>query len=245
MNTPFVRLLLVATLLTAIVGCGNVPKPASENKSKSKTKDKEKPAAPKEEPIDPNAFASYEEALAAIVAATAEQKPADMNKAERWLGLQGEKIAAKLSATVKDNGAPLAARISACRVLARIGPVATATLMEVSKKETKPDQLRQNGVQWMGVIKPTSKEIVDQLIALSNESTGTKELNQKIRVAALQALLKIGPDVKKLRPDYVETLQNTLNSQTEDDSIRGQAKLTLKSIEPRRGFSGMGSIEKK
>jgi len=244
MKSPLLRLLLIACVVVTLIGCGNVPQPASENKA-PKAKAKEKPAAPKEEPIDPNAFASYDEAMAAIVKATAEQKPADMNKAERWLGSKGTAIASQLSATAKDSSGPLPARIAACRILARIGPVATPTLMEISKKDTKPDQLRQNGVQWMGVIKPTSKEIVDHLITLSNETTGSKEMNQKIRMAALQALLKIGPEVKKLRPDYVETLQNTLNSLTEDDSIRGQAKLTLKSIEPRRGFSGMGSIEKK
>lgn len=240
-----IRLGIVASLLLLVAGCGEVPKP-SANSGKTKTKSKAAPpAAPKEEPIDPKAFASYEEALAAIVEATAAQKPTDVNKAERWLGSQGEAIASKLSATVKDANGPLAARIAACRILARMGPIATPTLMEITKKDYKPDQLRQNGVQWMGVIKPTSKEIVDKLIEVSNDKSGSKETNQKMRLAALQALGKIGPDVKKMRPEYVEQLLSMHNSTTEDDTFRTQAKATLKIIEPRRGFSGMGSIEKK
>jgi len=194
---------------------------------------------PKRKPVDPNAYASVDEALAAAQAGlTDASKAKDVGVVQEWLLLKGSSIQPQLIATVKDAQAQKEIRVLCCRVLAQLGPVAIPTLKETVEAKSYPDALRQNAVDCLGMVKPTNKDVIDYLFALGWGQ------DEKVRLAAMRGMAKIGPPVKDAHPEVVDKLKEVLNSQTEDEILRNQAKTTLKSVEPRVGFSGMGKADK-
>ncbi len=233
----FARLAVLLPLLIVCsleVGCGETP---AKTTAKTPTK-KPKPKPPEPKPVDPNAFASVDEALAAVVAGFEDQtKAKDINTAQQWMQSKGASIEPQIKAKLLDPSSHLAVRIMCCRVLGNMGAIAVPTLKEVSAPGYEPVQLRQNAVNSLGLVKPVNKEIIDYVVQLGWD----QEL--KVRVAAMQAMQKIGPPVKDAHPDVVQKLMGVLNSDA-DDQLRNQAKLTLKAVEPRQGFSGMGKVEK-
>jgi HEAT repeat protein len=143
---------------------------------------------------------------------------------ERWLRMQGEKIAPQLVAKIEDPSAGLATRLTACRVLARLGPVATPTLLEATSGE--PKQLRLKAIESLGRIEPPSKEIVTKLLALVDDE------DFETRKAALAGLREVGPPARQA----ADKLQSLLNNPQEDDTIRSLAKAALKTVDPRTGL---------
>lgn len=231
------RWLLLLAMLSLVLGCGSTP-PKKSTAKKDKDKKPAAQQAPKEPEVTQDAFASYEAAMQAVVKGVADNKPTDISKAERWMGLQGAAIQGKLVETVKNPSANIAERISACRVYGRMGNVAAPLMLELSKPETKPDQLRLKAVECLGMPEHPEPAALNRLCDLVSDK------DQRIRIAALRALRSVGKDAKKQRPEIVKQLQELLNSPTDDDAVRVAAKDALKEIEPRVGFSGMGKADK-
>ncbi len=222
---------LAAAACACLAGCGEMPAAAE------KTPVKQRPAQPQMLPLPvvpadayPSVAAALAEAEAAAMSGKAEDQPKRV-QVERWLGMQGAKIEPELSAVVRDAGAGLESRLTACRVLARMGVAATPTLMmEATSSETK--QVRLKAIESLGRIKPPTKEIVEKLLALLDEQ------DFETRKAALAGLGAIGPPAKAAVPSLVEKLTALLNNLQEDDTIRTAAHAALKKIDPRTKFAG-------
>ena len=146
------------------------------------------------------------------------------SRIERWLGLQGDKIAGELAAKIKDPSIGLATRLTSCRVLARLGPVATPTLLEAIGGE--PKQLRLKAIECLGRVEPSSDEIVTKLLALVDEQ------DFETRKTAINGLKDVGVPAQAA----AEKLQSILNDPKEDETIRSVAKAALKAVDPRTGL---------
>jgi HEAT repeat protein len=214
-----------------IAGCGEMPvAPQKTTSTKTSAKPQMLPPPPAV-PADayPSVAAALAEAEAAATSGQAEDQPKRV-RVEQWLNMQGAKIEPELSAVVKDTGAGLESRVTACRVLARMGAAATPTLMEATSCETK--QVRLKAIESLGRIKPPTKEIVEKLIALLDEP------DFEARKAALAGLGAIGPPAKAAVPSIVEKLTALLNNLEEEDTIRTAAHAALKKIDARTKLAG-------
>jgi len=227
-----------AAALPLVAGCGSSPRKTSSNSSSKSSKPKAKPPEPKK-PVDPNAFPSVDAAIAAVQKGHEENDQKLTDLARDWLVSKGASIEPQMTAQLKNKDAHLAIRLQACYIIAQMGPTGVKPLLEMSAPEIEPAQLRQQAINCMAMIKPADKKVIDRLVELAWDK------DPKARTAAMNGIKRIGPPVKDAHPEIVQKLMGVLNSPTEDDAFRNLAKLALKSVEPRHGFSGMGKVDKK
>nr|WP_044181352.1 HEAT repeat domain-containing protein [Pirellula staleyi] len=222
---PFSLVISLLLLTTAILGCGEMPTPESSGTSKKKSSTA-KPAVKLPE-VTQASFASVSEAMAEaerLASSTEATAGQDRMKVEQWLELQGSKIADELIARLGDSSQGLTSRMTACRVLSRLGPVAKPALLQAADGDNA--QLKIKAIECLGRVKPSDAEIVKKLIATLDSSDFAQ------RKAALAALAYVGPAAK----DAIPKLTALLNDQKEDETIRGAAKKALKEVDPRKGL---------
>ena len=223
----------IAALLCLLVGCGGQGASGKSAKKSSKKAVPKKPVEifippPPPPKVDQDAYANVDAAMAAVeelVKNQDEKTGQELLKVETWLQMQGDKIAPELAAKLQDTAGPLPTRITACRIVMKLGPAsATPILMEATASE--PRELRVKAIECLGRLKPTSKEIVEKIISLIDDP----EYEQ--RKAALGALASIGKPAGQAK----DRLQAILNDTKEDETIRGLAKKALKAVDPRKGL---------
>ena len=225
------RSLATLALLGFLAGCGEMPTAAGNASAKKKRKASSAAVAnrPKLPEVSQGDFASLDAAMAEVETLSTDPEGGQkLLRIELWLTMQGDKIAPQLAALIKDPSAGLATRLTACRALARLGPIATPTLLEAMSGE--PKQLRLKAIESLGRVKPPSKEVVTRLVALLDEQ------DYEARKTALSALSNVGPPAKEHDPAIVQKLMSILNDTKEDETIRALAKQALKSIDPRKGL---------
>ncbi|HEX5105108.1 MAG TPA: HEAT repeat domain-containing protein [Pirellulaceae bacterium] len=218
-------------VLLLVAGCGEMPAAASKTPKKaSAVAVRPLPEPPK---VEQDAYASVDAAMAdveSVASAPPEEANAKLLKVETWLNMQGARVAPELEARIKDPSVGLATRLTACRVLARLGPISVPTLLEAADGE--PNQLRRKAIECLGRVKPTRSEVVAKLVALTHDD------DYEIRKGAFRALTSIGPPAKEHDPQLVALLTSILNDVNEDETVRSLAHDALKKIDPRIGLMG-------
>jgi HEAT repeat protein len=218
-------LLALSPLVLSLVGCGDMPAQAARKPTRKKPASAVVDDRPKLPAVTQSEYASLEAAFADVeTLATDPAGGQKLVRIERWLGLQGDKIAGDLAAKIQDPTTGLATRLTSCRVLARLGPVATPTLLEAIGGE--PKQLRLKAIECLGRVEPSSDEIVQKLLALVDEQ------DFETRKTALSGLKDVGVPAKSA----TDKLQGILNDPNEDETIRSLAKAALKAVDPRTGL---------
>ena len=224
--------LAAASLCASVLlcGCGEMPAAAAKKKPATTVAARPAPQLPK---VDQSTFASVGAAMA-DVERVSKLDPAEANetllKVETWLNMQGAKIAPELEALIKGDQVGLRTRLTACRVITRLGPISVPTLFVAA--DSGEQQLRLKAIECLGRVKPTSADVVSRLVALMDNE------NYEIRKGAFRALSVIGPPAKQHDPQLVEKLTSTLNNLKEDETIRSLAHDALKKIDPRKGLMG-------
>lgn len=224
------RYLVLLSVCAFLLGCGE----AEPAKKQAKVKKKSAPAAaenkPKEPPpaikVDAKAFASVPEALDVYLAGVDKDDQESMAQANNWMVSQGAAAVAPLSAILADEKSSVQQRIVACKILAQL-PGTKSALLGVVDVENK--QLRLNVIQGLGKVKPADKQVVDKLMALA------KDKDAAVQREAVKSLGKQGPAAK----DAVPLVQSMLNDTSYNDTVRAEARNTLKSIDPRKGLMGI------
>jgi hypothetical protein len=231
---------LCVLLLLGVIGCGGgteaVEKPAKVAKKTSTKKKSTKPAeAPKKQPpppkpkVDDNLFASIPAALDAVEAAAKSDDPKaqkTISDATIWLGQQGAAGVKPLGEVLNDESASFPRRLTACRALVELPGGKEALLSAVGTKET---QLRKNVIKSLGSIKPADKEIIAKCMELAKTDD---PVNQQFAIAALG-------DMGGAAKEAVPLVQGILNDKKYNETVRAQARDTLKSIDPRKGLMGI------
>jgi HEAT repeat protein len=226
--------LVVVLALVLCLGCGPAGAAKKPAKKKPVTTTVAARPAPQAPTVDQSTYPSVAAAMA-DVEKVSKLDPSEANetllRVETWLNMQGAKIAPDLEALIKDSSAGLASRLTACRVLARLGKVALPTLLEASGGE--PLLLRRKAIESLGRVKPPSAEAVHKLVLLLGDS------DNEIRRSALGALGHIGKPAQQYDAQIVEKLMAILNDVNEDETIRSMAKDALKKVDPRKGLMGV------
>jgi HEAT repeat protein len=217
--------MMAALLLAALAGCGEMPAQAAKKPSKKKAAAALVDDRPKLPTVTQSEYASLDAAFDEVETLSTDPTGGQkLVRIERWLGLQGDQIAGELAAKIKNPSVGLATRLTACRALARLGPVATPTLMEAMDGE--PKQLRLKAIECLGRVEPSSDEIVTKLLVLVDDE------DFETRKAAINGLKDVGVPADRA----AEKLQSILNDPKEDETIRSVAKAALKAVDPRTGL---------
>lgn len=222
--------LSLALVASMLMGCGPAiaAKKPAKKAATTTVAARPTPQAPR---VDQDAYASVDAAMAdveSVVGLGPDEANRKLLKVETWLNMQGAKIAPDLETKIKDPATGLATRLTACRVLTRLGPVAVPALMTAADSETK--QLRLKAIECLGRVKPTSAEIVSRLTS----SMGNEDY--EIRKGAFRALAVVGPPAQQHDPQLVDKLTSVLNDVKEDETVRSLAHDALKKIDPRKGL---------
>jgi hypothetical protein len=229
---------LCVLLLLGVMGCGGSEVAGTPTKVAKKTT-KRKPAKPPEDrkkapppplpTVDAKLFASVPAALDAAEAGAKSDNPQDqkmISDATLWLGQQGAPAVKPLGEVLNDESASFPRRLTACRALTRLPGGKEPLLAAIDTKEA---QLRKNVFMALGKIKPADKDVIAKCIELAQSDDAT---NQQYAVAALGDM---GPAAKEAVP----VVQNILNDKKYNDTVRAEARATLKSIDPRKGLMGI------
>lgn len=228
MRFPTCSIASAALAATLLAGCDQTPAATAKKPTK---KPPQAPAAARpaaESPlVKQSDFASVEDALGRVpelVKSSDPQVGRQLMQVEGWLELQGPEIAPQLAALIDDPAADLAIRLTACRVLSKLGGIGTPTLLAATGGE--PRQLRLKATECLGRVKPADAKSVQKLIELIE----TSDFDQ--RKIALVALAQIGPAAKVAVPKLLAVLNNP----KEDETLRSAAKKALKAVDPRKGL---------
>ncbi len=224
------RYLAIVATVVFVLGCGGTevapPKTAKTKKANGETKVKQPEAPPPAPKVDANAFSSIPAALAAQAKAAEGADQENISKTDQWLVMQGAAAVEPLAAILKDESAPLPQRIAVSRTLAQLPGAKGALLPALESKERL---VRVNVIQALGRIKPPDRQIVEKCIELAKSDDAD---NQRYAVSALG---KMGPAAK----DAVPLVQSMLNDKKYNDTVRAEARKTLKAIDPRKGLMGI------
>jgi HEAT repeat protein len=216
---------MMAALSISACGGGTTAAPSKAVARKSK------PTEPKKLDIEPvevkaNEFASIDEALTELDRVLAMPDGEERNRAEirvqNWLALQGEKAAPAVSARASDAQQPLASRITACRILGKLGPQGIDSLLAVATSGDST-QLRRKAIETLGNMRPADPKTISALVALLDDSDAL------VQWQVIDALGKFGERAKAAASKLGQLRQNH-----PDEKIRVSAGEALKKVDPRK-----------
>jgi hypothetical protein len=221
------RYWLLSLALLLLCGCGDIPQAESDTstpvaKNSAPVVQRERPPAPQYNAGD---FSDIPAALAALGTAAEAGDQTGITKADMWLAHQGA-AAVQPCSEVLQKGQSDAQRVAVTRVLVQL-PGGKPALLAATKVDSKI--VRINVIQSLTRIQPVDKDVVAVCIQAIEED------EPEVQKHAIAALGKIGAPAK----DAVPLIQKILNDTTYNDTVRAQARDTLKKIDPRKGLMGL------
>jgi HEAT repeat protein len=223
----WVPLVLFAVAL-ATLGCSGAPTAPAKTAAK-----KPKKSEPKKLDIQPvevkaDEFASVEEALTELDRVLEMPDGDDRNRAEirvqNWLAMQGGAAVPLVAQRASDAEQSIARRITACRILGKLGPGGVDTLIEIAAKGDS-SQLRRKAIETLGIMRPAEKRSINALIAHLDDA------DTQVQWQTIDALIKIGEPAQAAASKL-----NELRQSHADESIRVSAGEALKKVDPRKTF---------
>ena len=176
--------------------------------------------------VPQDAYADMTAALNAAANAREKGNSEIQQRAEIWLQQQGTGILPALATILHDPQADLARRITACRVLAALGKAARGELLKAMTSKERLVKIA--ATERISLIQPADDETVQALVQLlDNEDSACRRI-------AIQSLRRIGTRARSAIPPL-----QAIASESNDESIRGEALKALKEIDPRHTLSGL------
>ncbi|MBM4005911.1 MAG: HEAT repeat domain-containing protein [Planctomycetes bacterium] len=213
-DVSLTALLLLLALVS--VGCGGNARPAGGSKGPSPTTS-----------VPTMEFATVSEALVALTSAYSENRKLEIRGIEEWLKTRSDSAVEELSRVALDDQAPLPQRLIACRAMARIGSSAVPSLVQLTQHST--EQLKYRAAESLSIVSPHDARSVEALRELLQRD------DSRLKGYAIRGLGQAGSLAKDSVPDLVAIL----NDYAQPDSIRNDAKLALRRIDPRRDLTGI------
>jgi hypothetical protein len=216
-----------ALLIPLVSGCSSEPSAKTDNGSSKASRRSKKPRL--RQPVIKVPQDAYSDLDAAINAALAAKEQADDKAAQRaeiWLKQQGSSSIPALATILHDTDAALPRRVTACRALAALGPLARADLLKAISSDQR--LLRIAATERISLIRPTDKQTVERLVQLLDDQ------DQQWRKIAIQSLRRIGTSARQAIPKL-----DALANQAGDEIIRAEALKALKAIDPRHTLSDL------
>jgi hypothetical protein len=216
------KLAMPAVLCLFHLGCGAVvSEQISETPVVKKDDSKKEPEKPA---YVPPTLTSVPQAIEVMRTAANEDDQKTRIVAQQYLIDQGSASIEPVGALVMDTGENVRTRMTACRVLGKLGQPAKPKL--VAGLQAKEQIVKLNALEQLSVLTPTSEDIVDILIAHLDDD------DMRVQRVALSGLAYIGEPAGKAE----KRLLTMLNTYSENDTLRGGAKKALKAVNPRTSF---------
>jgi HEAT repeat protein len=222
----WITLVLVPAL--AIAGCGGTRTTPTKVAGKKPERTEPKKLDIKPVEVKADEFATAEDALSELDRVLEMPDGEDRNRAEirvqTWLAMQGEAAVPLVAERASNAQQSMARRITACRILGKLGPGGVDTLIALAAKEDS-SQLRRKAIETLGVMKPAEKRTIDALIAQLDDA------DTQVQWQTIDALIKIGEPAKAAASKLSELRQTHV-----DESVRVSAGEALKKVDPRKTF---------
>lgn len=224
-----------------LVGCGPSDKEGKEKSSDKKdaAKDdaaknaKQKRRKPQQTRIEvpADAYPGIPAAIDALSKAAESEDSKDDGEILRacaWLKMQGDAAVQPLGEVLFNKSTPTMTRYHVCRALAEVG--GSAVPLMIKKLDTDSVEVRFGLINSLGRVKTTDQATNDRITRALLEQAG-KDKSVDTRRRALIALATLGEPAGKLAKDPLLAL---LHDVDEEETVRGEAKKTLKAVAPRR-----------
>ena len=217
--------------LVVLIGCDSSTTPstgtneAASGKSTSRRSRKTIRQKPRIK-VPQDAYADMTAALGAAAEAREKGDSEIQQRAEIWLQQQGTGILPALATILHDPQADLARRLTACRVLAALGKVARGELLKAMNSKERLVKIA--ATERISLIQPADEATVQALVQLLDNA------DSACRRIAIQSLRRIGTQARSAIPPLQASA-----SESNDESIRGEALKALKAIDPRQTLSGL------
>ena len=219
--------LLLALAVVLLAGCGGRREPEQPVATKQPKKAERKKLDIKPVEVSADAFPNVDAALAELDRTLAlpdgdERRESEI-RVQGWLVMQQDKAVPAVAAWAGDSQKPLPARITACRILSKLGPTGMDTLLGVADMG-ESIQLRRKAIESLGSMKPEKKS-VEKLIELLDDP------DSQIKGQVIDSLIRIGEPAKGAAPKL-----NKLRQTHDEEQIRVAAGQALKKVDPRKTF---------
>jgi HEAT repeat protein len=224
--------LVLGAAVLILTGCGGgttaPQKPATTKKPKKTEKAEPKKLDIKPVEVKADEFPSVEAALTELDKVLQMPDGEERNRAEirvqMWLALQQDKAVPLVAARAADPQQSVPVRITACRILGKLGPTGVDTLLQLAGKGDS-NQLRRKAIETLGGMKPPEKKTIEELISLLDDT------DTQVQWQVIDALIKIGQPAKAASAKL-----NELRKEHADEQIRVSAGEALKKVDPRKTF---------
>ncbi len=226
--------LLLSGLLLA--GCGERPAdPAAEQAAaeaeaaRKANEAKWKPPEVESGPPVQKEFRDVDEAWAVLSKAGKDENTDQIWAAIRWLAPQGPAVKQRMTEIMNDKTADVADRLAATMALGEMGSSAKDEIVAAALTSDLFN-VRMRAAETLGKKIPPSQETVAALIRMLDEERDTR-----VRVQVVRALAEVGEVGKAAAPKLLAIRDNLQL----DDTLRNEAHLALKKVDPRRDFTGL------
>lgn len=224
------RLMILAMMAAALTTFGCGPTRTAPVKPAAAKPQKAEPKKLDIKPVEVKAdeFASVEAALTELDRVLEMPDGEERNRAEiraqNWLAMQQAAAVPLVAQRASNTEQSLARRITACRILGKLGPGGLDTLIALAAKDDS-SQLRRKAIESLGLMKPAEQRTIETLIAQLDDA------DTQVQWQTIDALIKIGEPAKAAASKLRELRQNHA-----DESIRVSAGEALKKVDPRQTF---------
>ncbi len=229
-------LLLITLVCLLIAGCGEPPVDPAAAEAAAQAEAARKAEAAKWKPPEVDKgppvqkqFSDIDEAWAVLSQAGKKENTEQIWAAIGWLAPQGQPVKVRMTKIMNDKSFDVADRLAATMVLGEMGNTAKDEIVAAALTSDLFN-VRMRAVESLGKKIPHSKETVDALVKLLDE-----EQDNRVRVQVVRALAEVGEPAKQAAPKLL-ALRDDLSN---DDTLRNEAHLALKKVDPRRDFTGL------
>jgi HEAT repeat protein len=144
--------------------------------------------------------------------------------------MQGDDAVQPLGELLFNDSTPTKTRYHVCRALAEVGGAAIPLM--ITQLDTDSAEVRFGIINSLGRVKTKDQAINDRITRALLGQLG-KDKSVDTRRRALIALATLGEPAGKLAKDPLLAMSHDA---TEEDTIRGEVRKTLKAVVPRRTF---------
>jgi hypothetical protein len=219
-----------------VAGCGEPPVDPSVAEAAAQEEAKRAAEAAQWKPPEVDAgppvqeqFSDIDEAWAVLSLAGKKEHTKQIWAAIDWLAAQGQPAQDRMTGIMNDRSADVADRLAATMVLGEMGNAAKDEIVTAALTSDLFN-VRMRAAESLGKKIPHSRETVDALLKMLDEEQDTRVMLQVVR-----ALAEVGEPAKAAAPKLLAFRDDL----SKDDTLRNEAHLALKKVDPRRDFTGL------
>lgn len=229
-------------LAVGLLGCGTAGNESADTTKENTTKDEKaaprkgaKPTIfrpqPKQVTVPADAYPDVPVAVSALAEAAESNRGGEILRCCAWLKMQGNDAVQPLGELLLSSTTPKNTRYHVCRALGDIGAPAVPLLIKTL--DTDSVELRIGVLNGLGRVKSDDQATNDRIARALLKRASKDESSLDTRRFALRALASLGKPAGTVAKDPLQTM---LHDPHEDGTLKGEIRIALKAVAPRRTF---------